>query len=361
MDRKKLLQIIDKNLNELLEINQEMAQSAQLSKLELDIALAKAKLLFQEYELLHELNVPHAVKPALKPEPAVATETSPTLFDLPVAPAAKPEPANIQPEPVKIELKKGESLIAEPAEAPAVPENEEAASQPEAATAQPETIVPERVEVDVAFDVEAKPEAVAVAEPVKAEVPEPAALAEPAQTSSREAESETPAPEKPVQKAEPVKKESAPVEVINMEPAAEAVKKNERVAEAAKPISVPVEPEALPKNGSAKTELADKKAVAEQFQSKSLNDTLSPNNKLDQRLASSPIQKLENAIALNDRFQYIRELFNNDAELFGSTIEKIDKMHTIDEALEFLDSQFEWEMDDISLKFIHLVRRRFSV
>lgn len=375
MDRKKLLHIIDKNLNELLEINQEMSQSAHLSKLEIDIALAKAKLIFQEYEFLQEINSPQFEKAAVKLEAPLVADTAPTLFDLPPAAPVKIEVAQapaeaIQNDLIKTELTphaatetKAEPVIAEqalsekPMEEPAWDEiKPKAAAEPE--PKQVEAIVLPVAEKEVApieDTPKAEPVAPAVAETpvveeIKAEEKPQAEKAAPKEVEKQvekfELQEEKPLKPEPVKLEEPAKKPAPAVELVT--PAASA---NEKI----------LEKESQPKNGTAKNDAPEKKTVIDQFQAKSLNDTISSSNKLEQRLASAPIQKLENSIGLNDRFQYIRELFNNDADLFRDTITKIDKMYTIDEALDFLDSQFEWEMDDTSLKFIHLVRRRFSV
>ena len=105
-----------------------------------------------------------------------------------------------------------------------------------------------------------------------------------------------------------------------------------------------------------------KRTVGEFFiQGKSRNDDLLSENKtLDQKLADSPVARLSQAIGLNDRFQFIRELFNNDADLFRQTVEQIDQMENRNEAVLFLSSNFKWRKNDTSLKFAQLVKRRFS-
>jgi len=102
------------------------------------------------------------------------------------------------------------------------------------------------------------------------------------------------------------------------------------------------------------------RTVGEFFiQGKSLNDLLSENKTLDRKLADSPVARLSQAIGLNDRFQFIRELFNNDADLFRQTVEQIDQMENRNEAVRFLSSNFKWRKSDTSLKFAQLVKRRF--
>lgn len=106
---------------------------------------------------------------------------------------------------------------------------------------------------------------------------------------------------------------------------------------------------------------APKKTVAEIYvQEKSLNDILSSGKTIDHKLSGSPVVKLEAAIGLNDRFQFIRELFGNDAGLFNQTVKQIDQMENIGEAVAFLNSHFKWKKNETSMKFAQLVKRRFS-
>jgi hypothetical protein len=81
---------------------------------------------------------------------------------------------------------------------------------------------------------------------------------------------------------------------------------------------------------------------------------------IDHQLSGSPLTMLKVAIGLNDRFQFIRELFNNDTSLFDHTVEQIDQMGNISEAVTFLNSNFKWKRNETSLKFAQLVKRRFS-
>ena len=104
-----------------------------------------------------------------------------------------------------------------------------------------------------------------------------------------------------------------------------------------------------------------KKTVGENFvKGKSLNDLLIESKTLDQKLASSPIEKLETAIGLNDRFQYTRELFENKPELFQKTVQQIDQYSNLSEAVNYLNSNFKWKKTDTSIQFAQLVKRRFT-
>ena len=106
--------------------------------------------------------------------------------------------------------------------------------------------------------------------------------------------------------------------------------------------------------------------IADRFQnnSPSVNDMLSSSN-LNKDLASHfkdrPIQNLKRAIKLNDRIWYIKELFNEDTQLFEQTVDQIDQSSTLDVVLAQLFKQFDWDQNKKStISFLELIFRRFA-
>ncbi len=93
---------------------------------------------------------------------------------------------------------------------------------------------------------------------------------------------------------------------------------------------------------------------------KSVNDMVSDQNKLEFKLSNRPVSSIKTSIGINDRFQYIRELFDGSAEKFAETVTTIDSMNDIKEAVEYLRQNFKWRKTETSLKFVQLVKRRFS-
>ena len=78
------------------------------------------------------------------------------------------------------------------------------------------------------------------------------------------------------------------------------------------------------------------------------------------KLSNRPVSSIKSAIGINDRFQFIRELFDGNADKFAETVSKIDEMKNIGEAVEYLRQSFKWKKNETSLKFVGLVKRRFS-
>jgi hypothetical protein len=93
---------------------------------------------------------------------------------------------------------------------------------------------------------------------------------------------------------------------------------------------------------------------------KSVNDIIEDQNKLEFKLSNRPVESIQTAIGINDRFQYIRELFDGKPEKFKETVSSIDSMNNIQEAVVFLQQNFKWKKNETSLKFVNLIKRRFA-
>lgn len=83
----------------------------------------------------------------------------------------------------------------------------------------------------------------------------------------------------------------------------------------------------------------------------------------DKRLSGVKMQAVEDimvAIGLNDRFLFIRELFNNDSALFSATVNVLNEKENWGNALAYLNEKFSWDSEDPTLVlFLGFVRRRF--
>jgi hypothetical protein len=94
---------------------------------------------------------------------------------------------------------------------------------------------------------------------------------------------------------------------------------------------------------------------------RSINDLINvENTKLEHKLSNRPVTSIQSAIGINDRFQYIRELFDGKPEIFINTITELDAKKDIKEAVAYLQQNFKWKKNETSLKFVNLVKRRFS-
>ena len=76
-------------------------------------------------------------------------------------------------------------------------------------------------------------------------------------------------------------------------------------------------------------------------------------------MQNRPLHDLFSAINLNDKFLFIKELFNDDATLYQKTIEKLNTSANFNESVQFLDQHFTWDFEDEQVqKLLELVRRR---
>lgn len=93
---------------------------------------------------------------------------------------------------------------------------------------------------------------------------------------------------------------------------------------------------------------------------KSVNDIRSDDmSKLEHKLSNRPLSSIQSAIGINDRFQYIRELFEGSADNFVKAVAELDSMNDMKEAVDYLQTNFKWKKNEASLKFVNLIKRRF--
>lgn len=92
---------------------------------------------------------------------------------------------------------------------------------------------------------------------------------------------------------------------------------------------------------------------------------LEQNSELLNRYAEAPIKDLKKAIGINDRYQFIQELFKGDETMYERSIKTINDFSIFPEA-EFwirreLKTKLGWNPEDpLVAQFDQLVRRRFS-
>jgi hypothetical protein len=101
-------------------------------------------------------------------------------------------------------------------------------------------------------------------------------------------------------------------------------------------------------------------------ETKSLNDFLTEKKEdqsLGTRFQQSSIPDLTKAIAINEKFSFIRELFHNSGVDFSNAIQKLNDCENLEAAfalMEELKHQYLWDTTSTSyLSLCDLVRRRF--
>ncbi len=82
-------------------------------------------------------------------------------------------------------------------------------------------------------------------------------------------------------------------------------------------------------------------------------------------LKLKPIQDLKSGIGLNEKFLFIRELFENDHQAYAQAVDALNSRESIEEAESYIADEllprYGWELEkEALLNFLHLVLRRFS-
>ena len=79
-------------------------------------------------------------------------------------------------------------------------------------------------------------------------------------------------------------------------------------------------------------------------------------------MPGTPVKDIRAAIALVDRALFINRLFGEDAMKFMDTLNHINQMSNLDEAVEYLASVYpEWDFDsDVVYRFMMAVRRKIN-
>jgi hypothetical protein len=125
-------------------------------------------------------------------------------------------------------------------------------------------------------------------------------------------------------------------------------------------IAATTAPAAAP---SAATAAPPPKTLADQFTGKAtLHETFHQTLAQDgETLAhAKPVSNLLTAIAINDRFTFIRELFNNDTGAFENTITILNDASSFNDAYNHMIQHFEWDMDSEPVKLLlDIIRRKF--
>lgn len=83
--------------------------------------------------------------------------------------------------------------------------------------------------------------------------------------------------------------------------------------------------------------------------------------RLDEKLARENSRNLRKAFSLNDKFRFRRELFANSESEMTATIDAIEAMTSMDEALDYFYNDLNWNKSSQEVKdFIEIITHHFS-
>ncbi|MCU4177152.1 hypothetical protein [Carboxylicivirga sp. N1Y90] len=73
-----------------------------------------------------------------------------------------------------------------------------------------------------------------------------------------------------------------------------------------------------------------------------------------------PVSDVRKAIGLNDRFYFQRELFDGNADAFNNILDQVNQMDSYELALQFIQSNYNWDDDnEVAESFYKSIKRRF--
>ena len=78
-------------------------------------------------------------------------------------------------------------------------------------------------------------------------------------------------------------------------------------------------------------------------------------------LFSTAVEDIRQAISLGDRFLFQRELFAGHGELMQKTLDELNALGSLEEAMDYVADNFEWDSDSTAVQlFENVLKRRFS-
>ena len=143
-----------------------------------------------------------------------------------------------------------------------------------------------------------------------------------------------------VEESEPVVEEPAPAPILELEPVVEP-----------EPVVIPVEP-----TPQAVVEVAPVVESAPVIEKPAPRPTPTQTS-----LFGSAVEDIRQAISLGDRFLFQRELFAGNGELMQKTLDELNALGSLSEAMDYVLDNFEWDKESTAVQlFENVLKRRFS-
>ncbi len=78
-------------------------------------------------------------------------------------------------------------------------------------------------------------------------------------------------------------------------------------------------------------------------------------------LFGAAVEDIRQAISLGDRFLFQRELFAGNGELMQKTLDEINNLGSLNEAMDYVLDNFDWDKESTAVQlFENVLKRRFS-
>ena len=152
-----------------------------------------------------------------------------------------------------------------------------------------------------------------------------------------------------------------PAEIL---PGAERVP-DEKLQTAPEKQEVKVEPEPPveppKKQTGAIKEPGKDQILSDRFKGRAtLHESLHQSLSKDTLAQAKPVSNMLSAIGINDRFTFIRELFNNDARAFEATMDILNESASFNDAYNYMIQYHDWDMDSDAVQLLlEIIRRKY--
>ena len=322
MDKRKLIQIIEKELEELKILSAEIAENENGPSLIIDLTLSKARLLCQEIELLREFTAKENAIPINTEKNEEEQVDKDDVSDVNIS---DPELEIVDFEEPEFdetpESEDDDEMDSEDIDEDET-ENEDSDDNLEDVEENAEGLIEFGVNNDDIEEEEEKPQAKPTIESTE--------LKTGAQSGVRQISIDD--------------TNDDDLESVKVTP-------NHGVADRPVMREIP-KPEEL---------VREKSVVEESFQKeRSLNDSIGETKSAESQPTIGSISSLRAAIGLNDRFLFIREIFANNTDKYNTVIDHLDKLETIQQAVDYLKANLTLQKNETSMKFVDLLKRRFG-
>jgi len=333
-----LIQIIEKELEELKVLSEEVTEDENDTSLIIELAISKARLLCQEFELLRELSAKDAaITIADSPEGNEVEEDE--VSDVSIS----------DPELEIVNFEEPEVDEAPEEEDEDLPSFEDENEEDDFKEEEPEVDDDDLTDLADDEDQDESEESF-----IEGEIEEEE-LIEFDENNTEDDEIEK---SQPTQEHTKLKTDmQSGVREINIDDSDDDDLEPIKVAPASSVVDRPVMRE-IPKP----EELIQEKTVIDGPlpKDRSLNETIGETKTAEPLLSSGSISSLRAAIGLNDRFLFIREIFGNNTDKYNTIIDQLDKLESQQQAVELLKANITLQKNETSMKFVDLLKRRFS-
>lgn len=125
----------------------------------------------------------------------------------------------------------------------------------------------------------------------------------------------------------------------------------------------PVAETPVPPSGKSTGNSGEAQILSDQFKGRTtLYESLHQNAATEaETLAhAKPVKDLLSAIGINDRFNFIHELFNNDTAAFENAVKILNDSASFNDAYNYMIQRFDWDMDSEAVQnLLGIIRRKF--